>query len=127
MRIIKAYSSVHSSLRRKQGVAAQFACVDCGGPAQEWSYNGGSPDERSGFNSHQRPIVYSVNVADYSPRCRHCHRMLDPHPHREKTHCKHGHEYTPENTYIRGDGWRRCVACVRISGAKNKAKKKVAA
>lgn len=29
------------------------------------------------------------------------------------THCKHGHEFTPENTYLR-DGYRRqCRACNR--------------
>lgn len=29
-----------------------------------------------------------------------------------KTHCKHGHEFTPENTRIEG-GKRRCVICLR--------------
>jgi hypothetical protein len=29
-----------------------------------------------------------------------------------RTHCKHGHEYTPENTYVLpGRGWRQCRAC----------------
>ena len=32
---------------------------------------------------------------------------------RERTHCSHGHEYTPENTHIRADGSRRCRACGR--------------
>ena len=31
----------------------------------------------------------------------------------QKTHCKHGHEFTPENTRIHGDGWRACRACER--------------
>jgi len=31
------------------------------------------------------------------------------------THCKRGHEFTPENTYIRG--WRNCMECTRIRGA----------
>jgi hypothetical protein len=30
-----------------------------------------------------------------------------------KTHCKHGHGFTPENTYIRVNGWRGCRACQR--------------
>lgn len=30
-----------------------------------------------------------------------------------KTHCRHGHEYTPENTYIRpSDGSRACRTCM---------------
>lgn len=30
------------------------------------------------------------------------------------THCKHGHEFTPENTLIWGDGFRRCKTCDRL-------------
>lgn len=30
---------------------------------------------------------------------------------RNKTHCPHGHEYTPENTKIRTNGSRGCRAC----------------
>ena len=29
----------------------------------------------------------------------------------KKTHCKRGHEFTPENTKILGNGSRRCIAC----------------
>lgn len=28
-----------------------------------------------------------------------------------KTHCKHGHEFTIENTYLTKDGFRNCRAC----------------
>lgn len=30
-----------------------------------------------------------------------------------KTECKYGHEFTPENTYVRSNGWRSCRACDR--------------
>lgn len=30
-----------------------------------------------------------------------------------KTQCDNGHEFTPENTYIRSNGWRSCRACNR--------------
>lgn len=34
---------------------------------------------------------------------------------RERTHCKRGHEYTPENVYINpSSGARQCVACLKI-------------
>lgn len=29
----------------------------------------------------------------------------------DKTHCKEGHEYTPENTRVTRTGWRSCKAC----------------
>jgi len=29
----------------------------------------------------------------------------------QKTHCKHGHEFTPENTIRRADGTRKCRVC----------------
>lgn len=32
-----------------------------------------------------------------------------------KTHCIHGHEFTPENTYIRPDGrGRQCLRCIAL-------------
>jgi hypothetical protein len=35
------------------------------------------------------------------------------HPLASKTHCDNGHEFTPENTHVTSDGWRRCRACKR--------------
>jgi len=32
-------------------------------------------------------------------------------PNRNKTHCKNGHEFTPENTRVSAQGWRYCKAC----------------
>lgn len=29
----------------------------------------------------------------------------------QQTHCKHGHEFTPENTIVRTNGTRRCREC----------------
>lgn len=33
--------------------------------------------------------------------------------HAAQTHCAHGHEYTPSNTYVRPGGTRECRTCVR--------------
>lgn len=45
-----------------------------------------------------------------------------------KTHCKHGHEYTPENTlFLKGSGWRRCRECNREAQRRRDAKRKAAA
>ena len=37
--------------------------------------------------------------------------------HARKTHCIHGHEFTPENTYL-WRGQRKCRACLRIRDAR---------
>lgn len=42
------------------------------------------------------------------------------HPH-GSTHCRYGHEYTPENTYYRKTGGRKCRACKREQYHRNKA------
>jgi len=33
------------------------------------------------------------------------------------THCRHGHEYTPENSYVRPQGWKECLTCRHESAA----------
>jgi HNH endonuclease len=35
-----------------------------------------------------------------------------------KTHCKNGHEFTPENTRIKPDGSRKCIICQRAENRK---------
>ena len=32
---------------------------------------------------------------------------------REKTHCKRGHEFTPETTYVDSRGYRKCKICLQ--------------
>jgi hypothetical protein len=39
-----------------------------------------------------------------------------------KTHCKHGHEFTEVNTYIRPEGKRNCRTCQRIRQRKGENK-----
>ncbi len=40
-----------------------------------------------------------------------------------KTHCIHGHEFTPENTYIRKEGKRNCKACTLESCRRQRKRK----
>jgi hypothetical protein len=44
--------------------------------------------------------------------------------HAAKTHCKHGHEFTPENTIRRPDGCRECRECRRRIQRANNAKRR---
>lgn len=45
------------------------------------------------------------------------------HNHAGKTHCKHGHEFTAENTRISPSGVRVCRSCERESGRKKSAQR----
>jgi hypothetical protein len=42
----------------------------------------------------------------------------------QKTHCDSGHEFTPENTYIRPDGCRSCRECGRAKDRRRRARVK---
>lgn len=42
-----------------------------------------------------------------------------------KTHCKWGHEFTPENTYRHSGGGRRCAACHARRRQERRAKKRL--
>ena len=38
---------------------------------------------------------------------------------KSRTHCKHGHEWSEENTYIHTYGWRVCRECKKIQERKS--------
>lgn len=69
------YEQVHYRLRKERGVARLLTCVECGGPADEWSYDHGDPGEQV---SESGP--WSPNISAYSPRCVACHRAYDAQP-----------------------------------------------
>ncbi|MEN6567167.1 MAG: hypothetical protein ABFC57_12805 [Veillonellales bacterium] len=53
---------------------------------------------------------YKRSRSDYMELCPSCHRLFD-----KGNYCKHGHEYTKENTYYRKEGWRCCKKCRKIA------------
>lgn len=53
-------------------------------------------------------------------------RRETAYPLRTRSTCARGHEHTPENTHITGDGKRRCRTCVRQWAADKRARKAVA-
>lgn len=82
---VPSYAGMHKRLFYDRGKASQLQCVDCGHPAEEWSYDGGCPNE------HWEQVrgvwlAYSTNQASYSPRCKKCHRSRDESVTREHDH-----------------------------------------
>lgn len=43
------------------------------------------------------------------------HAAKGRHHYGKRTHCKNGHEYTPENTKLIKNGWRICRACIDLN------------
>lgn len=120
----RAYQTMHSRVRNIRGAAKLQKCVHCAEQgidkqASDWA----TLHERDG-----------TDLMDYIPLCRRCHVTYDADSHpgdpgigqrtavrqRAKTHCPHGHEYTPENTMWVGKEPKRrqCRACSKIQGAR---------
>lgn len=70
------YAAAHIRVQRAKGKASEHPCVDCGGPAEDWSYEGGDPEERVELMKGS-PITFSLNIDFYNPRCRVCHIAKD--------------------------------------------------
>lgn len=70
------YTGAHRRVVRLRGPAAQYACVDCGKTAEDWSYDNADPNELIGSDPWDG-IAYSADPAHYWPRCRSCHRKHD--------------------------------------------------
>lgn len=70
------YLAMHDRLRAARGVARTHSCVDCGGVARDWSYDGGDPNVRYEVVNGYR-LAFSTNLDRYSPRCSPCHRSHD--------------------------------------------------
>ncbi|MGH3633928.1 MAG: hypothetical protein ACRDTS_07520 [Mycobacterium sp.] len=66
------YAAAHKRIAELRGKASAHLCVDCGGWAQDWSYDHGDPNELA-----DNGMRYSTDIYHYSPRCKGCHRKFD--------------------------------------------------
>jgi transposase-like protein len=57
------YHPKHKRVYRARGKASEHACVDCSGPAEDWSWV--HDTDGSDLNEHRQP------------RCRRCHKAYD--------------------------------------------------
>lgn len=90
------------------------------------------------YEQHVGPIPDGLEI-DHLCRVRACvnPEHMEPVTHAENsrrgiqpgsllTHCIHGHEFTPENTYARPGGGRDCRTCIRERVARYNARKAAA-
>lgn len=88
------YSAKHSWIIKHYGKASH-CCKDDGHIARR-------------FEWHNISGEYKRDMEDWTQLCPSCHRKLH-----KDNHCKRGHEFTKENTYICKNGWRHCRTCRR--------------
>lgn len=74
---VRSYKAAHQYLAYHLGPASQHECADCDNPGQEWSYQGGDPNEIEGPNSKGQILKYSLDPSYYQPLCAPCHREKD--------------------------------------------------
>lgn len=59
------------------GPVTDLDCIECGGPANEWAYDGTDPTERVWLSEGKYAVRYSVWPEFYMPMCFGCHRKRD--------------------------------------------------
>lgn len=95
---------------RARSVCTDTVCSRCGSDALDVHHVDGDP--------------YNNAPSNLAPLCRSCHMLIDGRAaalaagNRERgllrasaTHCRRGHEFSPENTYVAPSGARRCRSC----------------
>jgi len=73
-------------------------------------------DPGNNFLGNLEPGTQSDNILDAVKRGRHANA--------KKTHCKHGHEFTDENTHRDKNNYRYCRTCLRRRLVASRGKKK---
>lgn len=76
------YETAHKRVEAIYGRAKSYACQHCDGPATEWAYDYGDPDEYSEprFDARRgsnRIMRWSGKPQHYMPLCHPCHTRFD--------------------------------------------------
>ena len=79
-----SYETAHRRTACVRGKASTHPCIDCAGPAREWSYSGGAAYEFTGPSPRGHMRIWSGDPADYEPRCKRCHEDHDREQRRAK-------------------------------------------
>lgn len=78
---VVGYRAAHNRIRAARGPASGFECAcGCGHMAQQWALKEGAPLRYFGLCFAGRRyylVTWSLNVDDYQPMARSCHRKYD--------------------------------------------------
>lgn len=73
-----SYYTAHSRVRIERGHPKEYDCVECGGTAEEWALKADAEDIVFGsINGRAKVSAYSLNLDEYQPMCKDCHRAYD--------------------------------------------------
>ena len=73
-----AITGAHARITRAFGAAKQYPCIECGGDAHQWAYDGTDPTQKLGHHSRSSTMMwYSVYPEFYMPMCQRCHKTRD--------------------------------------------------
>ena len=103
--------TLHKDGSRKLGLVHRLVCEAFHGPSPEgkpWALH------RDGNNLNNRAdnLYWGSPLENAKDRDRHGRTSNGR---LSWTHCKHGHEFTEENTYVKPSGIRQCRTCKRIN------------
>lgn len=72
--------TAHRRVKRMWGPAGNYPCVECGGMAAQWAYDGADPDQNFGPVSNRGShtwMAWSAYPEFYMPMCARCHTARD--------------------------------------------------
>ena len=105
----KLYSAIHHWLRNKFGVADRCENKKCSKKSTNYSWAKKIGFEYEFKRKNFKRLCYSCHAKmDSSPKTK--EQMRNINPNTWKTHCKRGHKFTKENTYIFKNS-RNCRKC----------------
>ena len=115
------YAAAHSRADKVLPRVCAFADETCS-KKLDAAFRHDTPAE---FVKRDKLGVYSAHPEHYMRLCGSHHQRYDHANKARKTHCKRGHEFTPENTYVTSKGWRMCKACGRQREAERQRRKAI--
>lgn len=80
LREVTTCSGAHQRVYALWGRAADYLCIQCGGPAKDWAYDGTDPNQGYGVIGAQGEWHYQYFSSwpeFYMPMCRRCHGGRD--------------------------------------------------